>query len=155
MNSQEIIIRDMKVEDLDQVMILEKLCFSTPWSKEAFESEILKNDLAHYLVLSINNTIVGYGGVWYIINEGHITNVAVHSECRKLGLGKKLVEQMKKNALKNKIELMTLEVRVSNIAAIKLYERMGFSIEGTRPKYYIDNNEDAYIMWVDLLTKYN
>ena len=151
MDLQDIVIREMKVDDLDSVMTLENLCFFTPWSKEAFESELLRNKLAHYIVLLINNIVVGYGGVWYIVGEGHITNVAIHSEYRKLGLGKQLVEQMKQNALKNKIKLMTLEVRVSNIAAIKLYEKMGFNIEGIRPKYYIDTNEDAYIMWVDLL----
>lgn len=144
------IFRDMALEDLDQIMILEELCFSVPWSRESFESEITKNDLAHYIVLEIDGKIVGYGGVWYIMDEGHITNVAIHSDYRKRGFGKKLVQAIIEKSLEHNINHMTLEVRKSNIPAITLYERMGFKIAGTRPKYYADNNEDALIMWADL-----
>jgi len=143
-------IRSMTVGDLDQVMLLELACFSVPWTKEAFESELVKNQLAHYIVIEENNEIVGYGGVWYIMDEGHITNVAIHPEHRKKGLGKKLVQGMINAAIHYEINHMTLEVRKSNVAAITLYERMGFEVAGVRPKYYTDNNEDALIMWVEL-----
>lgn len=143
-------IRSMTVGDLDQVMLLELACFSVPWTKEAFESELVKNQLAHYIVIEEGNEIIGYGGVWYIIDEGHITNVAIHPAHRNKGLGKKLVQGMKNAATHHGINHMTLEVRKSNVAAITLYERMGFEVAGVRPKYYTDNNEDALIMWVEL-----
>jgi len=143
-------IRNMTVEDLDQVMSLELACFSVPWTKESFENELTKNLLAKYILIEEDGEIIGYGGVWYVMDEGHITNVAIHPNHRKKGLGKKLVEKMKKNASIHGIKHMTLEVRVSNIAAITLYKRMGFQEAGIRPKYYTDNLEDALIMWVEL-----
>ena len=143
-------IRIMTVEDLDQVMLLELTCFSVPWTRESFKKELTENKLAHYIVIEEENQIVGYGGVWYIVDEGHITNVAIHPDHRKKGLGKQLVDAMKDMAIQNEIILMTLEVRVSNVAAITLYERMGFLEAGIRPKYYTDNQEDALIMWVKL-----
>ena len=143
-------IRIMTVEDLDQVMLLELACFSVPWTQESFKKELTENKLAHYIVIEEENQIVGYGGVWYIVDEGHITNVAIHPDHRKKGLGKQLVDAMKDMAIQNDIILMTLEVRVSNVAAITLYERMGFLEAGIRPKYYTDNQEDALIMWVKL-----
>ena len=143
-------IRVMTVEDLDQVMLLELACFSVPWTQESFKKELTENKLAHYIVIEEENQIVGYGGVWYIVDEGHITNVAIHPDHRKKGLGKQLVDAMKDMAIQNEIILMTLEVRVSNVAAITLYERMGFLEAGIRPKYYTDNQEDALIMWVKL-----
>lgn len=144
------IIREMILSDLDQIMILEKNCFKVPWSRESFEAEIVKNELAHYIVLEIDSQIVGYGGVWYVMDEGHITNVAIDSNYRKQGLGKKIVAEMIEKAKLSKMNHMTLEVRRSNSPAISLYERMGFEILGTRPKYYTDNNEDALIMWLKL-----
>ncbi len=144
------LVRDMKLEDLDQIMILEELCFSVPWSRDAFTNEITKNKLAHYIILEIDEIIVGYGGVWYIVDEGHITNVAIHKDYRKQGLGKELVKGMIEKAKKSNISHMTLEVRKSNIPAITLYERMGFLVAGVRPKYYTDNNEDALIMWCQI-----
>ncbi len=143
-------IRIMTVEDLDQVMLLELACFSVPWTQESFKKELTENKLARYIVIEEENQIVGYGGVWYIVDEGHITNVAIHPDHRKKGLGKQLVDAMKDMAIQNEIVLMTLEVRVSNVAAITLYERMGFLEAGIRPKYYTDNQEDALIMWVKL-----
>lgn len=143
-------IRTMTVDDLDQVMLLELACFSVPWTREAFEKELTENKLARYIVIEEDGTIIGYGGVWYIMDEGHITNVAIHPEYRKRGLGKLLVTAMKDQAKEEKIHHLTLEVRASNIAAIKLYQGMGFESVGVRPKYYTDNQEDALIMWVEL-----
>lgn len=144
------IIRDMEINDLDQVMALEKHCFSVPWSRESFKSELTTNKLAHYIVLEIEGMVSGYAGVWYITDEGHITNVCIHKKYRKLGFGKKVVDFMIEKAKINKINHMTLEVRKSNISAIKLYEKKGFKIAGVRSKYYSDNNEDALIMWLKL-----
>lgn len=148
--NDKLIIRPMTMDDLDQVMVLENKCFSVPWQAEAFQNEIQKNMLAHYTVLEEDGQIIGYGGVWYIMDEGHITNIAIHPDFRKRGLGKRLVGEMMLQAAKKQIRQMTLEVRVSNIAAISLYESMGFESAGVRPNYYSDNHEDALIMWVSL-----
>lgn len=143
-------VKKMSLEDIKDVIRLENLCFAVPWSEEAFVKELTQNELAHYTVILLDDVIVGYGGAWYIMDEGHITNIAVDPSYRKQGLGQKMVHAMKEEAIENKMACMTLEVRKSNIAAIKLYEKLGFTIEGIRPKYYTDNQEDALIMWVDL-----
>lgn len=143
-------IRKMVLSDLEAVYKLEEKCFSVPWTYDAFKGELTSNLLARYLVILHENKIVGYGGVWYIVDEGHITNIAVDPDYRKKGLGQRLVAEMINQAIKNGIHQMTLEVRKSNIPAIHLYEKMGFEIAGVRPKYYTDNHEDALIMWLDL-----
>jgi len=143
-------IMTMTRDHLDQVVDLEEVCFSVPWTREAFHKELTENKLAHYLVLEIDGQIVGYGGTWYIMDEGHITNIAIDPQYRKQGLGRLLVKAMVEQALDHGLGHMTLEVRVSNQAAIGLYEKMHFKSEGVRPKYYTDNQEDALIMWLDL-----
>jgi ribosomal-protein-alanine N-acetyltransferase len=91
--------------------------------------------------------IIGYGGMWLILDEAHITNVAVRVSSRGNGVGEKLVHFLIDEASKSGARSMTLEVREGNIAARSLYEKMGFFVEGIRPKYYQDNKEDALIMW--------
>lgn len=150
MMTNKLNIRKMTLEDLEQVLALEKVCFHVPWTEEAFVNELTSNLLAHYIVLVIDDFIVGYGGAWYIVDEGHITNVAIHPKYRKKGFGKMLVQAMMEEASKASIRQMTLEVRSSNASAIGLYEKMGFESVGVRPKYYSDNQEDALIMWVSL-----
>jgi ribosomal-protein-alanine N-acetyltransferase len=140
----------MKIEDLDQVMALEHACFSVPWSRDAFEKEICDNALAVYYVVLLDDIVIGYIGIWYIVGEGHITNVAVDPRYRGNGYGKVLVETIKKDALTHSITDLTLEVRISNKPAISLYEKMGFESAGIRPNYYSDNQEDALIMWTSI-----
>ena len=146
----DIVIRNMRESDLDDVMEIEKDAFTTPWTREAFLMEITKNQLAKYIVAEIDETIVGYGGIWLIIDEGHITNIAVKSNYRGLGVGNALVEGLIFLCTKLDINGMTLEVRVSNTVAKNLYKKYGFVESGIRPKYYQDNNEDALIMWKKL-----
>lgn len=140
-------IRKMELGDLDQVLIIEREAFTTPWAEDAFVLEITKNQLARYLVAEIDGKIVGYGGIWLILDEGHITNVAVLSKNRGQGVGNYLVEGLIEICLQSNISAMTLEVRKSNITAQNLYKKYGFTESGIRPKYYSDNNEDAIIMW--------
>ncbi len=140
-------VREMTLDDLDAVMEIEKICFTTPWAKESFEREIRDNQLAKYLVIEYNGKIVGYGGMWTIIDEGHITNIAIHKEFRNKKLGSFLVQAMIEYAENLGIYRMTLEVRESNTPAQGLYSKFGFVSCGKRPKYYQDNNEDAIIMW--------
>jgi len=146
----EIIVRRMEVEDLDRIMEIEKNAFTTPWSRESFILEITKNALAKYIVAEIGDKVVGYGGIWLIIDEGHITNIAVDIDYRKMGAGNSLVEGLINLCEEKDIGSMTLEVRETNIVAQNLYKKYGFIEAGIRPKYYSDDNEDAIIMWKKL-----
>lgn len=140
-------VREMTLDDLDSILYIENSSFATPWTRESFEKEIRNNQLAKYLVIEYGNQIVGYGGMWFIIDEAHITNIAIEKEFRNKRLGSFLVKAMIEYAEKLGIHRMTLEVRQSNISAQRLYEKFGFRPCGKRPKYYQDNNEDAIIMW--------
>lgn len=133
-------------DDIEGLMIVENMSFSIPWSKDSFIKE-LDNDLAIYFVAKIDDIVVGYIGMWKVLDEGHITNIAVHSDFRKLGIGSKLIEGLIAVADQNGIKSVTLEVRKSNFEAIKLYSKHGFVVSGVRKGYYQDNSEDAVILW--------
>lgn len=143
----DISIREMREADLDRIMEIESKTFSPPWSREAFLLELTKNLLAKYLVGLINGEVVGYGGIWLIIDEGHITNIAVDERYRGLGVGNKILEGLIQLCMDRGLRAITLEVRKSNEVAKSLYKKYGFKEYGIRPKYYADNNEDAIIMW--------
>lgn len=143
----EIIIREMLENDIENIVEIEKEAFTTPWSKEAFTTEINENNLAYYVVAEVEGKAVAYGGIWLILNEGHITNIAVKEEYKGNGIGNKIVEGLIYHCIKLGIDNMTLEVRRSNQVAINLYEKYGFLDYGVRPNYYADDGEDAIIMW--------
>lgn len=145
--SMDILVRPMLEKDIDEVLDIEKTSFTTPWSKEAFTLEITKNMLAKYVVAEIQGKVVGYGGIWLIIDEGHVTNIAVHEKYRGLGAGNKIMEGLIDICRDRNIVAMTLEVRKTNEIAKSLYYKYGFKEYGIRPGYYSDNNEDAIIMW--------
>ncbi len=140
-------LRPMTMADLDDVCVIEEQCFSVPWSRESMEKELEGNDQAHYLVVEIDGKVVGYAGFWQVLDEGHIMNIAVVPEMRGQGLGEELMRAMLQQGTQLGIIYWTLEVRVSNIAAIKLYEKVGFTSAGIRPGYYEKPREDANIMW--------
>lgn len=142
-------VRAMEERDLDRVSEVESLSFSSPWSKDAFAKELEENKLAVYLVAEYDGEIAGYMGMWKVVDEGHITNIAVDPECRERGVGGALLSAMIQKAEELKLLSMTLEVRASNTKAQKLYEKYGFESVGIRPKYY-ENSEDAQIMWKSL-----
>ena len=146
-NEIKYVCRMMGKKDIDQIANLEIACFPTPWPKYALKRELTQNDCARYLVVEQDGIIVAYGGMWFIIDEAHITNFATHPGYRRLGLATQLMKNMIKLAVSNGIKHMTLEVRVSNNIAQDLYKKMGFTVQGVRKKYYSNNNEDAYIMW--------
>ncbi|MBQ1793900.1 MAG: ribosomal protein S18-alanine N-acetyltransferase [Peptostreptococcaceae bacterium] len=149
MENNNIVIRPMTIDDVDGVFEVEKNCFEHYWSKGEFEKE-MKNDVARYLVADIDGKIVGYVGIWFVAGEGHITNVAVHSDYRGQKIGDILIKHLVKMCEDNNIFAMTLEVRVSNIVAQNLYKKYGFKLAGIRKEYYSDNKEDAMIMWSQL-----
>ncbi len=137
-------------EHLDQVTGIEKLSFAMPWSRQAFTFEITENDFALYLVALFQDRVVGYGGIWIVLDEGHITNVAVHPKLRGYGVGRALMAELISRAAMQGADKLTLEVRMSNLAARNLYASLGFVGKGVRRRYYSDNNEDALIMWLYL-----
>jgi len=133
-------------EDLDQVLEVSSLSLKESWDLDSFSKE-LSNPLAKYVIAKINDKVVGFVGVWTIIDEGHITNMAVHPESREKGIGSILLASLIERSKDWGCNSLTLEVRSSNNAAKGLYTKFGFLEEGVRKNYYRDNNEDALIMW--------
>lgn len=144
---ESVIVRKMKLSDIDSVVDIEENSFAIPWTKGAFATELKRNMLAKYYVVEVDGRVVGYGGMWLIMDEAHIINIAVHPKYRGKGIGKKLVEGLIEEVLKLNIYRITLEVRRSNITAQALYKKFGFIPCGIRPEYYQDDKEDAIIMW--------
>jgi len=142
--------RSMRVEDIETICDIEKESFTTPWTAGAFHNELTNNHFAHYLVMELNGVIVGYGGMWLIMDEAHVTNVAVRQSFRGRKLGERLMLQLQSAAVFLGAERITLEVRASNIIAQRLYAKLGFIPAGLRKGYYTDNGEDAIIMWAHL-----
>ncbi|NLY89855.1 MAG: ribosomal protein S18-alanine N-acetyltransferase [Firmicutes bacterium] len=143
-------VEPMQLEDLPEILVIEKLSFPVPWSKQAFLYELLNNEYALYLVARENHEVCGYIGMWRIIDEGHITNLAVHPAYRRRGIGRLLLKALIQKGKKHGLRRLTLEVRRSNLAAQRLYMEFGFVQVGVRPRYYQDNQEDALIMWKEL-----
>lgn len=144
--SYDSIVRLMTCEDIQGVLTVERAAFLTPWSQQTFETE-MENQLAHYLVMEKGNSVIGYAGMWIILDEAHVTNVALLSDYRGQGLGTKLMTSLMEYAKRHGAGSMTLEVRVNNFIAQKLYTKLGFVAGGLRPDYYTDTHEDALIMW--------
>lgn len=134
-------------EHIDDIVNVEKLSFRIPWSRQSIMDEFLNNETAVYFCALAGGKAVGYAGMWQVLDEGHITNIAVHPEFRQCGLGSALMEALLAEAERRDIKALTLEVRKSNFSAQALYRKYGFSDGGMRKKYYADKNEDAIIMW--------
>ncbi len=143
--------RRMTMRDLDEVLRIERASFSAPWSRNAFAGELMDNHFAEYLVMFSGEQMIGYGGMWVIVDEAHVTNIAVYPEFRGRRNGERLLRMMMAEATARGAARMTLEVRVSNEVAKRLYRKLGFGDAGLRKGYYTDNREDALIMWADLV----
>jgi [ribosomal protein S18]-alanine N-acetyltransferase len=144
------VFRYMREEDLDQIMEVEHASFTTPWSREAFYNELFNNKFAVYLVLENDNRVIGYCGVWIVIDEAHVTNIAILPDYRGRKLGEAMLRQLMLVSMQKGARSMTLEVRVTNHVAQSLYRKLGFQNGGIRKNYYSDNQEDALVMWVNL-----
>ncbi len=142
----EVYLREMRLGDLDQVLQIETRSFPTPWSRKAFVSELTRNRYAYYIIAQMDDRVVGYGGMWVIGDEAHITNIAVDPECRRRGIGKRLLQELLDRARDFGARSVTLEVRRSNVAAQRLYEGQGFEARGVRKGYYTDTGDDAIVM---------
>lgn len=136
------------LQHLQDIALIEQLSFSIPWSVDSIRNELEANTRAVYMAaVSDQNKVIGYAGMWDILGEGHITNIAVHPDFRNKGIASKLLNEIISCAIKRNIKSLTLEVRKSNFAAISLYKKFGFVEYGIRKGYYEDNGEDAIIMW--------
>jgi ribosomal-protein-alanine N-acetyltransferase len=147
----KVVIEAMRLEDLDAVQQIELASFTTPWPSNAYRSELLTNRLASYLVARVDDRIVAYGGMWLMVDEAHITTFAVHPAWRRQRVCERLLLAFLDLARDRHAREATLEVRLSNLAARRLYEKYGFRPVGLRPRYYSDNDEDALIMTTDPL----
>lgn len=141
-----IVFRALTAADAAGAARVERESFPTPWSREDFWREA-NSKFACYIVACEDDAVVGFAGCWISFEEAQVTNIALLRAHRERGLGRRLMEEMMRAAVRRGAERMTLEVRPSNAAALHLYERLGFSAVGVRKKYYQDNDEDAILMW--------
>ena len=144
---QAIRIEPMTREHVDGVLAVEEACFSIPWTREDFVREVEENKMAIYCVAVCQERVIGFAGMWHIINEGHITNIAVLEEFRRHKVGERLLLSLFQIALEKEMIGITLEVRMGNAPAQAMYAKHGFKAEGIRKKYYAETGEDAIIMW--------
>jgi ribosomal-protein-alanine N-acetyltransferase len=141
----------MRLEDLPAIHAIERASFTSPWPPNAYQSELETNRLANYLVARVDDEVVAYGGMWLMVDEAHITTFAVHPAWRRQRIAERLLIAFLDLADDRHAREATLEVRLSNLAARRLYEKYGFRPVGLRPRYYSDDNEDALIMTTEAL----
>jgi ribosomal-protein-alanine N-acetyltransferase len=142
----------MTLADIPAVHRIERASFPTPWPSYAFRHELETNRLARYLVVRAEGEIVAYAGVWLMVDEAHVTTFAVAPPWRARGIGGRLLMAVLRLANEMGAGVATLEVRLSNVVARRLYEKYGFRPVAIRPRYYSDNGEDALIMTTEPLT---
>ncbi|MGI6345273.1 MAG: ribosomal protein S18-alanine N-acetyltransferase [Bacillota bacterium] len=142
----------MTLNDLDEIMVIEHLCFPTPWSRFAFQIELEQNHFGLYVVGREAGRIVAYAGAWIVLDEAHITNIAVHPDFRGRGYGEAILLALLRRVRARGARRATLEVRENNRVAQQLYLKHGFEFQGRRRGYYTDTGEDALIMWKNDLT---
>jgi ribosomal-protein-alanine N-acetyltransferase len=149
--SVRVTVELMKVDDLLEVQVIERESFTTPWPPHAYRQELENNRLAQYIVARCGDTIVGFAGIWLLVDEAHVTTFATRRSWRRQGIGDRLLLALLDLARTRGAHEATLEVRPSNIPARRLYEKYGFKVVGVRPRYYSDDNEDALIMTTESL----
>lgn len=144
------LIREMKTEDIDTVIDIEKHSFSTHWPKRIYRQELNKNKFAHYYVLEVDGKIIGYAGMWVLEEDAQVTNIAIIPEYRGMKFGERLFSFILQKAIQLGSRRFSLEVRASNIIAQRLYRKFGLVPGAIRKGYYTDNQEDAIVMWVNI-----
>ena len=150
MNSK-VTYRKMTSDDVEAVYNIELATFPTPWTLDSFYYEMHENKYAYYLLAEDENQrIIGFCGMWLVIDAAQITNVAVIEAARGLGIGEGLMREAIRVAREHAMDVMSLEVRVTNTVAQNLYRKLSFQDGGIRKGYYTDNGEDALVMWVNL-----
>ena len=141
-----VVVDPMRLEDVGAVHEIERLSFRTPWPAYAFEQELKSNRLARYLVARAGDAVVGFAGVWLMVDDAHVTTFGVHPDWRRQGIGRQLMLNLAELSIAIGARRMTLEVRPSNAAAHALYRSFGFEVAGRRHRYYTDDGEDALVM---------
>lgn len=139
----------MTIEVLDEVLEIEKQSYPNPWGYYSFYSEITSNKINHYLTSNYQGKIIGYAGIWIIIDEGHITNLAVAPDYRRRGVGELLLRHLIATCEKCNVKTITLEVREKNLPALSLYQKYGFKQKGIRKNHYPETAESCLIMWLE------
>jgi ribosomal-protein-alanine N-acetyltransferase len=142
----DVTLEPMTVEDLDDVLVIERASFQTPWSRGAFRYELTQNRVARCSVARWRGRLVGYLCLWEIGHEIHVTNLATHPDVRRHGVARALLGAVLDDARERAVTLAFLEVRPTNTEALGLYERFGFRVIGRRKGYYFDTGEDALVM---------
>ena len=141
----------MTSDDVKAVYDIELATFPTPWTLDSFYYEMNENQYAYYLIaVDENESIIGFCGMWMVIDAVQITNVAVTEAARGRGIGEGLMREAMRVAREHAMDVMSLEVRVTNSVAQNLYRKLAFQDGGIRKGYYTDNGEDALVMWVNL-----
>jgi len=140
-------IAPMTLDDIPAVLQIEALSFVSAWPPNAFTNELRDNKLAHYFVGRLGGRIVAYGGIWVILEDSHVTTIAVHPDVRGQRLGEEILVRLLDEAIERNASWITLEVRETNDVAQRLYRKYGFTVVSTRRGYYSDNNESALVMW--------
>jgi ribosomal-protein-alanine N-acetyltransferase len=140
-------IARMLPDNIPDVLAIERLSFQSSWPPNAFQNELRDNKLAHYFVGRLDGAIVAYGGIWVILEDSHVTTIAVHPDNRGQRLGEEILVHLLDEAIDRDASWITLEVRETNDVAQKLYRKYGFTVVSTRRGYYSDNNESALVMW--------
>lgn len=141
-------IEQMRVEDVEAVAELDKKCFPSPWSVSAYMNEA-HNSSAYYVVARVDDRIIGFAGMWLIMDEAHITTIGVDPDLRGQKIGERILIHVLDEAIHRGARRVTLEVRKSNLVARKLYDKYLFHSVAVRKAYYTNNNEDALVMWID------
>jgi ribosomal-protein-alanine N-acetyltransferase len=144
-----LIVRPMRIEDVDEVALMEHLIFPSPWPRQAFMDEIKDGTGSFSLVARLGRLLAGYLVAWFVLDEAHLGNIAVKPELRRRQIASELMKRLVEEAHARMVTRITLEVRVSNVAAIRLYRSFGFRAISMRRGYYVDNREDAFVMLRD------
>ena len=139
-------IREAEKGDIDKIAALEKECFPMPWSEDSIRNDVLDSSIAYVVVAEFDEVFAGYADVWFVAGEGQINNIAVVPSYRRKGVGTALLEALIDQVRDLGGTEMSLEVRPSNTAAMRLYRRLGFEEVGERGGYYLDDGEAAAIM---------
>lgn len=148
MSGEALSLLPLAERHLDAVCAIERLCFTTPWTRPLFEAELKRPETCHWRVLQApDGSVAAYGGFWKAVDEAHFTNIAVHPQRQRRGLGRQLLAALLDLARAQGCLSATLEVRPSNLAARALYESEGFTAAAIRPNYYSDDGEDALLLW--------
>lgn len=148
--NKSLTFRNLNEKDIDEILEIEHESFAMPWTKEAFHNELTQNKFAVYIGVEMEGKVIGYCGVWIVVDEAHITNVALLPQYRGRKLGEALMRQVMEVSSEMGARTMTLEVRISNDIAQSLYRKLGFQNGAIRKNYYTDNQENALVMWVSL-----